>query len=84
MSLRDRLDGLDERTGAASFGRFASAVGGYWCVLVGVVGLALGTIDVVEGKPDAAAGFIMGALAIALGIFIGPRHMFRRLLRRAR
>ena len=82
VTIRGRLDRVDERTGAASFGRFASTVGGYWCVFVGVVGIVFGFIDLVEQKPDTLAAFVMGAVAIGIGIFVGPRHMFRRLFRR--
>jgi len=82
VTIRDRLNRLDERTGAASFGRFASVVGGYWCLFVGVIGIALGIVNSIQHKPDAFPALAMGSFIIGIGLFVGPRHMFRRAFRR--
>src|SRR5438270_8011075 len=40
-----------------------------------------GAVDISEGKSPGAGAVVTGALAIAIGVFVGPRPMFRRLLR---
>ena len=77
-----RLRDLDERTGAARFGRFASYFGGYSAVIIGVTVIAFGIVDVVQGQ-YAVTAFVAGAFAIAIGVFVGPKYMFRRLVPRS-
>jgi hypothetical protein len=75
---------LDEVSGASRFGRWFSWIGGYWNLLLGTALIVLAVVILLVGAESGSAVICaaFGVIALAVGLFIGPKYMVRRLLRR--